>query len=99
MGLTLLWATYGLALVVVGIAGKWRWVRLGGLALLSVAIIKLFAIDTFTLEKGYRVAAYLTLGVLLLAGGFVYHKYANLIKGFIFDQPPQQVNSGRDELV
>ncbi len=97
MGLTLLWAAYGLALIAVGIAGKWRWVRLGGLALVSVAIIKLFTFDTFTLERGYRVASYLTLGVLLLAGGFVYHKYANLIKGFIFDQPPQAVNSGQDE--
>lgn len=99
MGLTLLWATYGLVLIIMGIAGKWRWVRLGGLALVSVAIVKLFTFDTFTLDRGYRVAAYLTLGVLLLAGGFVYHKYADLIKGFIFDQPPQQVSSGQDEVV
>jgi uncharacterized membrane protein len=99
MWLTLLWAAYGLVLVAVGIAGKWRWVRLGGLAFVSVAIIKLFAIDTFTLHGGYRVAAFLTLGVLLLAGGFAYHKYANIIKGFIFDQPTQQVNSGQDEVV
>ncbi len=99
MGLTLLWAAYGLVLVAVGIAGKWRWVRLGGLALVSGAIIKLFAIDTFTLERGYRVAAYLTLGVLLLAGGFIYHKYADVIKGFIFDQTPKEVNSGQDKVV
>jgi uncharacterized membrane protein len=86
MGLTMLWATYGLALVAVGIAGRWRWVRIGGLSLVSVAIVKLFLFDTFTLESGYRVAAYLTLGALLLAGGFAYHKYADVVRGLIFDE-------------
>jgi uncharacterized membrane protein len=95
MGLTLLWAGYGLLAVVVGIAGKWRWVRLGGLALVSVAILKLFIVDTFTLHSGYRVAAYLTLGVLLLAGGFVYHRYADVIKGFIMDRAEKGVGSAR----
>jgi uncharacterized membrane protein len=90
MGLTMLWATYALVLIVVGIVGRWRWVRLGGLALVSLAIFKLLIIDTFTLESGYRVAAYLTLGVLLLAGGFVYHRYADVIKGFIIDQPTKK---------
>jgi uncharacterized membrane protein len=96
MGLTLLWATYGLALVVVGIMGKSRWVRLGGLALVSVAILKLFIWDTFTLQSGYRVAAYLTLGVLLLAGGFVYHRYADVIKGLIMDRPGKGSGSAYD---
>ena len=96
MGLTLLWAAYAFVLIVVGILRKWRWVRVGGLALLAVAIVKLFIVDTFTLESGYRVAAYLILGVLLLAGGFVYHRYAEAVKGFILDQPPKGGNSGYD---
>jgi hypothetical protein len=95
MGLTLLWAAYGLALVGVGVAGRWPWVRLGGLALVSVAILKLFIIDTLTLERGYRVAAYMIVGVLLLAGGFVYHRYADVIKGFIMDQPQKGVGPAR----
>ena len=89
MGLTLLWAAYSFVLIVVGILRRWRWVRVGGLSLLAVAIVKLFVVDTFTLESGYRVAAYLTLGVLLLAGGFVYHRYAEVIKGFLLNQPPK----------
>jgi uncharacterized membrane protein len=96
MGLTLLWAAYASAAVVVGIVGKWRWVRVGGLSLLAVAIVKLFIVDTFTLQSGYRVAAYLTLGVLLLAGGFVYHRYAEVIKGFILDEPGAKGGSGLD---
>jgi uncharacterized membrane protein len=93
MGLTMLWAIYGLALIGAGIAGRWQWIRIGGLALVSVAIIKLFIFDTFTLESGYRVAAYLTLGALLLAGGFVYHKYADVIKGLIFEEPQKIADS------
>jgi uncharacterized membrane protein len=93
MGLTMLWAVYGLALIGAGIYGRWRWVRIGGLALISVAIIKLFVFDTFTLESGYRVAAYMVLGALLLVSGFVYHKYADLIKGFIFEEPVKLANS------
>ena len=95
MGLTLLWAAYGLLLVVVGIAGKWRWVRVGGLALVLVSILKLFIVDTFTLHSGYRVAAYITLGVLLLAGGFVYHRFADVIKGFIMDRPEKGAGSAQ----
>jgi uncharacterized membrane protein len=96
MGLTLLWAAYGLALVVVGIMGRWRWVRLGGLALVSVAILKLFIWDTLTLDSGYRVAAYLIVGVLLLAGGYFYHRYANVIKGFIMDRSGKGSGSAHD---
>ena len=60
MGLTMLWAAYGIVLVVVGILGKWAWVRLGGLALVSVAVLKLFILDTLILDHRYRVAAYIT---------------------------------------
>jgi uncharacterized membrane protein len=87
MGLTLLWAAYGVALVLVGIMGKWRWFRFAGLAVLSVAILKLFVVDTWTLHNGYRVATYLIVGVLLLAGGFAYHRHAEVIKRFVMDRP------------
>lgn len=87
MGLTMLWAAYGLGLVVVGILGRWPWVRLGGLALVAVAVLKLFILDTLRLDAGYRVGAYVAVGLLLLAGGFVYHRYADVIKGFIMDRP------------
>ncbi|MCX6000778.1 MAG: DUF2339 domain-containing protein [Chloroflexi bacterium] len=73
LGLTLLWAAYALALIAVGIWRRWR------------SILKLFIVDTFTLKSGYRVAAYLILGILLLSAGFVYQKYAPAIKKFLTD--------------
>jgi len=95
MGLTMLWAAYGLVLVVAGIMGKWPWVRVGGLALVSIAVLKLFILDTLRLDPGYRVGAYVTVGVLLLAGGFVYSHYADVIKGFIMDRPEKESGSVR----
>ncbi len=95
MGLTMLWAAYGLVLVVAGIMGKWPWVRMGGLALVSIAVLKLFILDTLRLDAGYRVGAYVTVGVLLLAGGFVYQRYADVIKGFIMDRPEKGTDPAR----
>ena len=37
LGLTLTWAAFGVAVVVAGIVGKWRGVRLGGLVVVGVA--------------------------------------------------------------
>ncbi len=83
LSLTLLWALYALALIVVGIMKRWRWVRLGGLALLCVPIGKVFVFDVFTLEQGYRIAAFLSLGVILVTGGFLYHRYSKVIRRFL----------------
>jgi uncharacterized membrane protein len=75
--------------------GKWPWVRVGGLALVSIAVLKLFILDTLRLDAGYRVGAYVTVGVLLLAGGFVYQRYADVIKGFITDRPEKGTDPAR----
>jgi uncharacterized membrane protein len=59
------------------LAGFWRraaMVRWLGLALLAVAILKLFAIDLRNLGTGYRVLSYLGLGALLMAVSFAYQK-------------------------
>ena len=85
LSLTVLWTLYALVLIVVGIAGKWRYVRVGGLALFLVAIIKVFAFDMFTLGGGYRVAAFASLGIILIAGGFLYQRYDSIIKRFILE--------------
>ena len=47
--------------------------------------MKLFAYDAFALEREYRVAAFIGLGAMLLAGGFLYQRYRRLIRGFLLD--------------
>ena len=85
LSLSILWAVYAAILIVAGIAMRWRWVRLAGLALLAAPVLKLFIIDTFSLEREYRVAAYLVLGILLVAGGFLYQRYSRVIRGFLLE--------------
>ena len=86
LSLSLLWAVYASILLVLGIIGRWQMVRLGALALLAIPILKLFLVDSFALERGYRVAAFLSLGGILLIGGYLYQRYSGVIKEFLFEQ-------------
>ena len=86
LGLSLLWGVYAAALVVLGVTRRWRWVRLAGLALLAVPVVKLFAFDSRLLEQEYRVIAFLALGLILVAGGLLYQRYSRVVRGFLFEQ-------------
>ena len=85
LSLSILWAVYAALLIVLGIVKRWRWVRAAGLALLAVPVLKLFVFDTFSLEREYRVVAYLGLGLLLVVGGFLYQRYSRVIRGFLLE--------------
>ena len=83
LSLSILWAVYAAVAIVLGVIKRSRWMRLAGLALLAVPVIKLFVFDIFVLEREYRVAAFLVLGGLLVAGGFLYQRYSRVIRGFL----------------
>ena len=84
LSLTVLWAVYAIGVIAVGIATRSSIIRLGGMAFLAVPVIKLFVFDVFLLELGYRVAAFITLGVLLLGTGLAYQGYSQAMRGFLF---------------
>lgn len=92
VGLTVLWAVYGGLVLGTGFLGGWRAVRLGGLILLAIPVFKLFLIDSFLLESGFRVVAFLTLGVILLAGGYLYQRHSETITE-LFIRPTQPPTS------
>ena len=85
LSLSGLWALYAAILIVLGIVRRLRLLRLSGLGLLAVPIIKLFVYDTFSLEQEYRVAAFIGLGALLVAGGFLYQRYNRVIREFLLE--------------
>ena len=72
-------------MIVLGIVRRDRYVRLAGLGLLAVPVIKLFAYDAFELEQVYRVVAFIGLGALLVIGGFLYQRYSRVIRGFLLE--------------
>ncbi len=86
LGLSLLWAIYAAVLLVLGVARRLRWVRIAGLALLALPVVKLFVYDSQTLEQEYRVIAFIALGLLLLAGGLLYQRYSRAVRGFLFEE-------------
>ena len=82
----MLWAVYAIGGIAAGIALRSSKVRLAGMMLLGIPVIKLFVFDVFLLEQGYRVAAFVTLGALLLGTGLVYQRYSIAIRGFFFGE-------------
>ena len=54
----MLWAVYAVGVIGVGIARQSSRIRLAGMALLAVPLVKLFGFDVFLLEREYRVAAF-----------------------------------------
>ncbi len=86
LSLTALWAFYAVVLLVVGIAKHWRPVRLWGLALLIIPIVKVFAYDVWALETIYRIVSFVGLGILLLVSAYLYQRHRKAIRGLIVDK-------------
>lgn len=74
LALSAFWAVLGFAGVVAGLMREVRPARLGGLALLGLAVGKVFVVDLAALASIWRVASFLLLGLLLLAGAFAYQR-------------------------
>ncbi len=68
------WALLGFGSLLFGLIRDDRRFRLGGFALLALAIVKVFLFDLSTLESIYRVLSFIALGLLLLAAAFAYQR-------------------------
>ncbi len=73
--LSAFWAATGLGAVVWGMLRKSPKTRLGGLALLTVAIAKVWTYDLAELEELARALSFVALGLLLLTGAFAYQRF------------------------
>jgi uncharacterized membrane protein len=72
--LSAFWSVTGLAAGVAGLVRDRQQVRIGGLVLLGIAVVKVFLVDLKTLESIYRVGSFIALGLLLIAGAFAYQR-------------------------
>jgi len=73
--LSAFWTATGLGAVVWGLQRKSVNVRLGGLALLTLAIAKVWTYDLSELEELQRALSFVVLGLLLLVGAFAYQRF------------------------
>jgi uncharacterized membrane protein len=74
-GISILWSLFALGLILRGIAKHVRTLRYLGLALFAVVTWKVFFVDLDQLDQFYRIIAFIILGILVLAGSFVYLKF------------------------
>jgi uncharacterized membrane protein len=72
--LSAFWALTGLGAVVYGLMRDVRRFRLAGLALLALAVAKVYTYDLAELEELSRVLSFIALGMLLLVGAFAYQR-------------------------
>jgi uncharacterized membrane protein len=68
------WTVLGVAALVLGLLRDERRLRLGGLLLLGLGVLKVFLYDLANLEQIYRVLSFIGLGLLLLASAFAYQR-------------------------
>jgi hypothetical protein len=74
-GVSIVWAAFALGLIMRGIAKNVPGVRYAGLALFAIVSGKVFFHDLASLGDFWKIIAFVLLGVLLLAGSFVYLRY------------------------
>lgn len=75
MTYTIAWALFALGLLVVGIWKSARAARFAAIALLSVALLKLFLNDLARLEALYRVAALVAVAIIAMLASFAYQRF------------------------
>jgi hypothetical protein len=75
MTYTIAWSLFALALLSAGIWKKTRVTRYAALALLSVALVKLFFHDLARLEALYRIGALFGVAVVAIVASFAYQRF------------------------
>ena len=72
--ISILWGVYAAILIAIGIATKKQYLRIFGLVLFAVTILKVLLVDLGYLETIYRVAAFIIVGFMLLVASFLYQR-------------------------
>jgi uncharacterized membrane protein len=81
--LTVACGAQGVALLLAGFPLRERVLRLQGLALLLLCILKLFIYDLRNLETLYRILSFITLGLILLGVSWVYTRFRDRLKAYL----------------
>ena len=74
VALSAFWASIGLVAIILGLVHNVRELRLGGLTLLGIGVVKVFAYDLAELDELYRVLSFIAVGILLLMGAYAYQR-------------------------
>jgi hypothetical protein len=73
--LSVTWALYATALIVVGLRKHYAPIRYFAMALFVVTIVKVFTIDLAELDQVYRILSVVGLGIALLMSSYLYQRF------------------------
>lgn len=79
IGFPILWGLASFGFMLLGMRYKLKTLRLVSLTLFFITLIKLFLFDIRNISAGGRIAAFISLGILLLVVSFLYQKLKNLL--------------------
>lgn len=77
------WSLPALVLIILGFLWKERTYRRTALVIFALAISRVMLVDVAQLEAFYRMAAFLCLGVCLIAVSFLYSRFRKTIQQWL----------------
>jgi len=79
IGFPILWGTTSFLLIAIGLKRKKKHLRIISLTLFLITLLKLFLVDIKGISEGGKIAAFISLGILLLIVSFMYQRLKKLL--------------------
>lgn len=79
IGYPILWGISSFVLIALGLKYKIKVLRIISLTLFAITLLKLFTVDIQGISEGGKIAAFISLGVLLLVVSFMYQRLKKLL--------------------
>jgi len=81
VGFSILWGVYALVMVLVGFRQRSKIVRVAGIALFAVTLVKVFLLDLVDISTESKILLFVAIGVLLLIISYLYQRYKDVLIG------------------
>lgn len=78
-GYTILWGAFAFMLIYLGFRWQSKQVRIISISLFALTLLKLFLFDLHDLSEGGKIAAFISLGIILLIISFMYQRLKKIL--------------------
>ncbi len=95
IGYPILWGVTSFSLIAIGLKKKIKHLRIISLSLFLITLLKLFFVDIQGISEGGKIAAFISLGLLLLVVSFMYQRLKKIL---LADAPVAQTDENRTVL-
>jgi uncharacterized membrane protein len=79
MGYTILWGAFAFILIYLGFKWQSKQVRIISISVFALTLVKLFLFDLHDLSEGGKIAAFISLGIILLIISFMYQRLKKIL--------------------